>query len=102
VPVAELEALPPASSGHRHGRSYLRFIVHDRPGVLAEIAAAMRDAGVSIESLIQKGEEESGGDVMIAMVTHEGPGAAVSEALRLLEGSASLSAPPLVMQILDD
>jgi len=101
IPVAELETMPPAHSGHRLGRAYIRFIVHDRPGVLAEITAAMRDAGVSIESLIQKGEEEEGGgDVMVAMVTHEGPQAAVAEALRLLEGSPSLSAPPLVMQIL--
>jgi homoserine dehydrogenase len=102
VPVAELEALPPAASGHRLSRSYLRFVVADRPGVLAEITAAMRDAGVSIESLIQKGRAEGGGEVLVAMVTHEGPESAVTEALRLLDGSASLTAPPLVMQLLGD
>ncbi len=102
VPVAELEAMPPAATGHRLGRAYIRFCVADRPGVLAEITAAMRDAGVSIESLIQKGRAEAGGDVLVAMVTHEGPESAVSEALRLLDGSPSLSAPPLVMQILGD
>ena len=46
---------PPADPGHRAGRAYIRFTVADRPGVLAEITAAMRDAGVSIESLIQQG-----------------------------------------------
>ena len=102
VPVAELEALPPASSGHRIGRAYIRLTVADRPGVLAEIAAAMRDAGVSIESLIQKGRAEAEGEVLLAIVTHEGPESAVTEALRLLEGSASLTAAPLVMQILGD
>lgn len=102
MPVDELEALPPAASGHRSSRSYLRFVVADRPGVLAEITAAMRDAGVSIESLIQKGRAEGGGDVLVAMVTHEGPESAVTEALRLLDGSASLAAPPLVMQLLGD
>ncbi|MCB2076148.1 MAG: homoserine dehydrogenase [Novosphingobium sp.] len=102
VPVAELEPLPPAPSGHRTGHTYIRFIVADRPGVLAEITAAMRDAGVSIESLIQKGELEGSGDVMVAMVTHEGPESAVTEALRLLEGSEHLSAPPLVMHILEE
>ena len=102
VPVAELEALPPASSGHRCGRTYIRFTVADRPGVLAEIAAAMRDAGVSIESLIQKGRAEAEGEVLLAIVTHEGPESAITEALRLLEGSASLTAPPLVMQILGE
>ena len=102
VPVAELETMAPAGSGARTGRSYIRFVVADRPGVLAEITAAMRDAGVSIESLIQKGRHEGGGDVLVAMVTHEGPESAVAEALRLLDGSASLTRPPLVMHILGD
>jgi homoserine dehydrogenase len=102
VPVEELEALVPAGSGHRLGRSYVRFMVADRPGVLAEITAAMRDGGVSIESFIQRGRAETHGEVMVAMVTHEGPESAVTEALRLLEGSPSLSEPPFVMHILGD
>jgi homoserine dehydrogenase len=100
VPVAELEAMSRADTGHRLGRAYIRFTVADRPGVLAEITAAMRDAGVSIESLIQKGRSADAGAVMVAMVTHEGPESAVAEALRLLEGSESLGEPPLVMQLL--
>ena len=102
VPVGELEDLPPAATGHRLGRAYLRFMVADRPGVLAEITAALRDAGVSIESLIQKGRAGDSSEVMVAMVTHEGPESAVSEAVRLLDGSASLSEPPLVLHILSD
>ena len=102
VPVSELEALAPAETGHRLGRAYLRFMVADRPGVLAEITAALRDAGVSIESLIQKGRAGDSSEVMVAMVTHEGPESAVSEAIRLLDGSASLSEPPLVLHILDN
>lgn len=102
VPVAELEAMEPADRGRRTGRAYIRFMVADRPGVLAEITAAMRDAGVSIESLIQKGGAGDPGAVMVAMVTHAGPERAVAEALRLLEGSPSLTEPPLVMQLLAD
>ena len=100
IPVADLTDMAPALRGHRLGRSYIRFIVADRPGVLAEITAAMRDAGVSIESLIQKGRPEEAGEVLVAMVTHEGPESAVAEALRLLDGSPSLAATPLVMHIL--
>jgi homoserine dehydrogenase len=102
IQVAEMEAMEPAPSGHRLGRAYIRFMVADRPGVLAEITAAMRDAGVSIESLIQKGHAEEEGEVMVAMVTHQGPEARVSQALNLLKGSAALAEPPLVMQILGD
>jgi homoserine dehydrogenase len=101
VPVAELSAMAAAATGHRLGRSYIRFMVSDRPGVLAEITAALRDAGVSIESLIQKGRA-SDDAVMVAMVTHEGPESAVSEAVRLLHGSAALTEPPLVMHLLAD
>jgi homoserine dehydrogenase len=100
VPVAELDALEPADPGHRRNRAYLRFTVADRPGVLAEITAAMRDAGVSIESLIQQGRPEEGGEVLVAMVTHEGPESGVARALALLEGSPSLAEPPLVMPLL--
>jgi homoserine dehydrogenase len=42
----------------------------DKPGVLAEIAAAMRDAGVSIESVIQRGAHEDG-SVLLVVVTHD-------------------------------
>ncbi|MCX7863460.1 MAG: homoserine dehydrogenase [Novosphingobium sp.] len=102
MPVGELEAMARADSGHRRSRTYIRFVVPDRPGVLAEITAAMRDAGVSIESLIQRGRAEEGGEVILAMVTHEGPEAAVRDALQRLDGSPSLTVPPLVMQIIGE
>ncbi len=100
MPAAELLAMEPAESGKRLGRSYIRFTVLDRPGVLADITAAMRDAGVSIESLIQKGRDEETGEAMVVMVTHEGPESAVTDAIRLLEGVDHLTAPPFSMQII--
>lgn len=100
VPVAQLDQRAPGDAGNRRNRSYLRFIVADRPGVLAEVTAAMRDAGVSIESLIQQGRPEEGGEVLVAMVTHDGPETAVAAALAALADSASLVEPPLVMPLL--
>ncbi|WP_230481129.1 homoserine dehydrogenase [Sphingomonas sp. Leaf21] len=99
MPAHELTEAARADSGERRGRAYLRFTVQDKVGVLAEIAAAMRDAGVSIESLIQRGEAADGG-VMIAIVTHEGPERAVAQALERLRGSQSLVGQPLLMHIL--
>ena len=100
MPVEELESLQPANTGHRNVRAYIRFTVTDRPGVLAEITAALRDAGVSVESLIQHGRAHEGGDVIVAMVTHEGPESAVTKAIELLKGSENLTAPPLWMNII--
>lgn len=99
MPAAALSALAPADSGHRVGRAYLRFTVADRLGVLAEIAAAMRDAGVSIESLIQRGRSGDGA-VLVAIVTHEAPEQSVAKALELLANSESLVDAPLWMPIL--
>jgi homoserine dehydrogenase len=101
MPVASLAKTARAPLGEQMGRSYLRFIVADRAGVLAEITAAMRDGGVSIESLSQRGVTAEGAAV-VAMVTHECRAENVSAALGLLEGSASLLAAPMVMHILGD
>ncbi|KLI65252.1 homoserine dehydrogenase [Aurantiacibacter marinus] len=101
LPVSQLEASAPADPGNRRNRAYLRFLVADRPGVLAEITAAMRDAGVSIESMIQQGQPGDEDDpVLVAMVTHEGPEGAVERAMELLAGSPSLADEPLVMRLL--
>jgi homoserine dehydrogenase len=97
--AAELARPTRADSGERRGRAYLRFTVEDRVGVLAEIAAAMRDAGVSIESLIQRGATAEGG-VLVAIVTHEGPERCVAHALERLRGSQSLVGQPMWMHIL--
>lgn len=99
MPADALTASEPADSGERRGRAYLRFVVQDRVGVLAEIAAAMRDAGVSIESLIQRGATAEG-SALVAIVTHEGPERCVAAALERLRGSPSLAGEPLWMHIL--
>ncbi len=97
---AMLENQPKADAGTRTGRTYLRFTVQDRPGVLAEIAAATRDAGVSIESMIQRGAGNDGG-VLVAIVTHAGQERCVAQTLERLAGSDSMLAAPMVMHILD-
>ena len=99
MPAAALAQPGAADTGERIGRAYVRFTVADKVGVLAEIAAAMRDAGVSIESLMQRGASADG-SVLVAIVTHEGPERAVAEALDKLRGSSSLTGEPMWMHIL--
>lgn len=99
MPAASLSTPGDADALDRRGRAYLRFTVADRVGVLAEIAAAMRDAGVSIESLIQRGANAEG-QAMVAIVTHEGPERSVAHALEKLRGSQSLAGQPMWMHIL--
>jgi homoserine dehydrogenase len=100
MPAEWLERQVKADAGARTGRAYLRFRVQDRPGVLAEITAAMRDSGVSIESVIQRAAHEGDG-VLVAIVTHEGRLSCIDDVLARLGGSDSFLDAPMVMHILD-
>ena len=100
MPVSALADPGHADAGARVGAFYLRFTVADRPGVLAEITAAMRDANVSIESLIQRGEAPDGG-VLLVMTTHACPERQVTAALKALDGAAFMVGAPMLMPILD-
>jgi len=100
MPVGSLARPPRGDSGSRTGRSFLRLTVQDRTGVLAEIATAMRDAGVSIESFIQRGASDDGA-ALIVLVTHACPEGCITDALDRLAGSDSLIGAPMLMRILD-
>ncbi len=51
-------------------RYYLRFVVVDRPGVLASIGSILGDCNISISSVIQK-EPHCAETVSLMMLTHE-------------------------------
>lgn len=99
MPVAALEVATRADAGERRNRAYLRFIVADKPGVLAELTAAMRDGGVSIETMVQQGGAPQG-SAFVAMTTHEVASRCVTAALDRLSGSASMMGSPIVIPIL--
>lgn len=100
-PANQMKAIDRAASGNRKGKSYIRFVVTDKPGVLAEITAAMRDADVSIESLIQT-EKTSEGNVLISMVTHNAIEGDVAKSLESLSTSTSVTGEPMIMHLLSD
>ncbi len=60
---------------------YMRLEVDDRPGVLAQIAGAFGNAGVSIKSVWQEGE---GSEALLLIVTHSAREGAQREAVRHL------------------
>jgi homoserine dehydrogenase len=101
MPVDALDAAAPADPGSRQGKQYIRLIVEDRVGVLAEIAAAMRDADVSIESFIQRGQEDGGDGVVMVLVTHRCAARKVTAALTALAHTPHVIGAPMHMPILD-
>ncbi len=48
------EAVPASVTGEFELRHYVRFVVKDRPGIVAEIAGAMAAQGINIDSLFQR------------------------------------------------
>jgi homoserine dehydrogenase len=67
---------------------YIRFRVFDKPGVLAKIAGALGDAGVSIEQMVQVGGGDAkGAEADIVMTTHAAKDGDVRRALEHIEKS---------------
>jgi homoserine dehydrogenase len=64
---------------------YLRLIVTDRPGVLAQIAGAFGEAGVSIRSVWQEG---TGEEATLLIVTHPAEESSQRQAAEMLRNLA--------------
>ena len=62
--------MPIAPMSAHAGSYYIRLMVLDRPGVLADISAVLRDHEVSIESLIQRGRNPDQ-PVPIVLTSHD-------------------------------
>ena len=67
-----------------HSEYYLRFMVVDRPGVLARIAGVLGDNEISIASVIQR-EREHGRVVPIVIRTHDAHETALRRAVRAID-----------------
>jgi homoserine dehydrogenase len=78
------------------GAYYLRLMVVDRPGVIADVTAVLRDCGVSMESMLQRGRSP-GEAVPVVLVTHETNEGAMRAALARIEAlDAVLERPALI------
>ncbi len=71
---------------------YLRLIVQDRPGVLAEVAARFGEHDVSIKSVWQDGQGESATLLLVTHDAREGDLQAAAEALRSLDVVSDVAA----------
>lgn len=69
VPAKAMKAGAYASADILNAHFYMHVIVRDKPGVLAQIAAILRDHNVSVEAVIQRGRDP-GKPVSIVMTTH--------------------------------
>ena len=103
APIADLPALATVPVEQRHGAYYIRLMVVDQPGVIADVAACMRDHRISVDSLLQRGRAP-GEAVPVIIVTHETDEAPMAAALAEVARLDSVLEPPRMIRIepLDD
>src|SRR5258708_23498517 len=59
APAGQLSPFTPVDPSKSIGRAYLRLSVKDEPGVIAAVSETLAEAGVSIESFLQKPVENA-------------------------------------------
>ena len=96
--AAALSAAPSVPMEAHIGAYYLRLMVVDRPGVIADVTAALRDAGISLESMLQRGRSP-GEAVPVVLVTHETGEAAMRAAIARIAALGAVLEPPALIRI---
>lgn len=98
MPVADLQPIDAVPPEKLDARFYVRLAVKDEIGVAAQIASAVRDAGISMDSLLQRGGAEDGA-VTFVLTTHMCTQHAIDTLTAALSGLPVVNAAPIVMRI---
>ncbi len=94
----DLSNAPSMPVSEHVGPAYLRLLVVDQPGVIADVAAILRDEGVSLGSMLQRGRKP-GEAVPVVLVTHDAPEAAIDAALARIDALRSVLERPVRIRI---
>ena len=92
-------ALPVQPMGEVPSRYHISLDVDDKAGVLAAVASAFSDAGVSISTVRQQGR---GSEATLVVVTHSAPDAALSATVGRLSELDSVHRVTSVMRVMGD
>ena len=80
------------------GPYYIRLMLVDKPGVIADIAACLRDQNVSVESMIQR-SRNPGDAVPVVLTTHEAQEISLQRALHSIDALQSVLETPRMIRI---
>jgi homoserine dehydrogenase len=95
---ATLDASPALPMSRHHGAHYLRLMVLDQPGVIADVTGILRDERISLDSMLQRGRAP-GEAVPVVLVTHECEEAAMDAALARIAALPAVLEPPARIRI---
>jgi homoserine dehydrogenase len=93
-----LSAAPSVPMSEHFGPYYIRLMVVDRPGVIADVTAALRDHGISLESMLQRGRSP-GEAVPVVLVTHETRENDMREAVARIAALGTVMEEPTMIRI---
>ncbi len=82
----------------RKGSYYIRLMVLDQPGVIADISAILRDHKVSLESVLQRGRDPHQA-VPVILTTHETTEESIRRVAEQISKLKSVTEPPYLMRI---
>jgi len=98
IPANALSVSMPANTDRQTGRYYVRLMVVDRPGVFADVAAALRDENVSMEAILQR-TRAPGEPVPVVMTTHEVAQSAVRKTVKRFAALDTVVEEPRIIGI---
>ncbi|MEK9833175.1 MAG: homoserine dehydrogenase [Rhodospirillaceae bacterium] len=98
IPVGALADAEPAPIERHRSAYYIRLMVRDEPGVIAEITAVFRDEAISIESMLQRARSETEA-VPVVLNTHVCEEAAMRRTLERIEALDSVVEQPTMIRI---
>jgi homoserine dehydrogenase len=98
APARALKPFTPVDPSRNMGRAYLRFLVKDEPGVIAAVSETLAEAGVSIESFLQKPVQDAGG-VPIVLTTHSVAESVLTSAIERIAGLPAVLDRPRLLRI---
>ena len=108
LPVARLEKAERAPMQRHEGGYYVRLTLFDRLGVAAGVATRMAEAGISLESILQRRSEiaatqdkhgRSGAPVALVIITYAATEAAIREATAAIARDGLIAETPQIIRI---
>jgi len=107
-PASSLEPYRQAAIRRHEGGYYVRLAVYDRPGAFATIARRMADAGISLESIVQRRRAVRAtapehpvpeAPAPVILITYETTEAAIRAALDAVKTDGQIVGEPQVIRI---
>lgn len=98
IPASQLAVSKSASMDLHVSSHYVRLMVLDRPGVIADVAAALRDEEISMEAMLQRGHAP-GEAVPVVITTHATTQQHITSALKRIEAMEAVLETPRMIRI---